>query len=248
VTLERVLRWLDRVNAEHPWSHNDAYAGFVLRQARRSVRDVLAAARCKRRRFGEKPPEYRRRLPETAAPIGRSALDIGCGTGNLLLRLAHRFPEVVGIEADPATAALASIAVQTLPNVSVVVASFPSADGRRYDFVSMVAVLHHLPLREGIDAVRAAVAPGGRLVIVGVYREERSDAALSILSLVLNPIVGLLSHPRRATTLPANMAAPVAPASDSYRVIRDALRAALPGVRVRRGLFWRYTAVWRSPR
>ena len=187
----RAIDGLSRVNAAHPWSHNDAYAPFVLRQAARARRDG-----------------------------GTSALDVGCGTGNLLLRLAHRFPEVVGIEADPATAALASAAVRTLPNASVVAASFPSADGRRYDFVSMVAVLHHLPLREGIDAVRGAVAPGGRLVIVGVYREERSDAALSIVSLVLNPIVGMISHPRRAVTLPANMAAPVAPAADPYQIGR----------------------------
>jgi 2-polyprenyl-3-methyl-5-hydroxy-6-metoxy-1,4-benzoquinol methylase len=216
---ERVIDRLNRVNAAHPWSHNDAYARFVLRHAARVLREN-----------------------------GTSALDVGCGTGNLLLRLARRFPEVVGIEADPATAALASAAVRTLPNASVVTASFPSGDGRRYDFVSMVAVLHHLPLREGIDALRDAVAPGGHLVIVGVYREERSDAALSIVSVVLNPIVGMLRHPRRAVALPTNMAAPVAPASDSYRLIRDALREELPGVKVRRGLFWRYTAVWRAPR
>jgi SAM-dependent methyltransferase len=214
-----ILRALDRVNREHPWSHNDFYAGFVLREARHAVRDG-----------------------------GTAALDVGCGTGNLLRRLAGLFPAVVGVEADAATAALAAETVRTLPGASVVHAAFPLEDGRRYDFVSMVAVLHHLPLREGIEAVRDVVAPGGRLAIVGVHREERSDAAFSIASLLLNPVIGLLKHPRRADALPVNMSAPTAPASDLYRDIRDALRAALPGVRVRRGLFWRYTATWRAPR
>ena len=110
----------------------------------------------------------------------------------------------------------------------------------------MVAVLHHLPLGRGIEAAGAAVAPGGRLVIVGVYREERRDALFSIISLVLNPIIGLVRHPRRAARLPANMAAPAVPATDSYRQIREVLHAALPGVKVRRGLFWRYIATWHA--
>jgi SAM-dependent methyltransferase len=218
VVIDRVVGWLNRVNQAHPWSHNDAYAGFVLRQGMRTLRDG-----------------------------GTSALDIGCGTGNLLRRLAERFPQVLGVEADPATAERAAAAVRTLPGASVVNASFPLADGRRYDFVSMVAVLHHLPLLQGIEAVRDAVAPGGRLVIVGAYREEPSDAAFSVVSLLINPIIGLIRHPRRADALPDNMNAPAIPASESYREIRDALRAALPGVRVRRGLFWRYLATWHAP-
>jgi SAM-dependent methyltransferase len=213
-----IVSTLNRLNREHPWSHNDAYARFVLRQGARTLRDG-----------------------------GTVALDIGCGTGNLLRRLAERFPRVVGVEADAATAERAAALVRTLLSASVVNARFPLDDGRTYDFVSAVAVLHHLPLHEGIRAVHEVVAPGGRLAIVGVYREERSDAPFSLASLLLNPLIGLIRHPRRVDALPDNMNAPAVPASDSYREIRDALRAALPGVRVRRGLFWRYTATWRAP-
>ncbi|MFI2754464.1 class I SAM-dependent methyltransferase [Cellulomonas sp. P22] len=213
-----LLSAIDRVNQAHPWSHNDAYSALVMRHARRARREG-----------------------------GVSAIDVGCGTGNLLRRLALLFPRVVGIEAAPATAARAVSAVSSMPAATVVTGTFP-ADAERYDFVSMVAVLHHLPLSEGLDAARAAVAPGGRLVIVGLYREERTDTLLSTVSLVLNPIVGLVRHPRRAAGQPENMTAPTAPASDSYRQIKEALRAALPGVRVRRGLFWRYTAVWHADR
>lgn len=214
--MARLLQAIDRANQTHPWSHNDAYSWHVMRQARRSRREG-----------------------------GTTALDIGCGTGNLLRRLARLFPHVVGIEADPATAALAASAVSPWSAATVINATFPT-DSQRYDFVSMVAVLHHLPLERGIEAARAAVAPGGRLVIVGVYAEERTDALFSIISLVLNPIIGLARHPRRAARLPQNMAAPAVPATHSFRHIREALHTALPGIKVRRGLFWRYIATWHA--
>jgi 2-polyprenyl-3-methyl-5-hydroxy-6-metoxy-1,4-benzoquinol methylase len=214
--MARLLHAIDGVNQTHPWSHNDAYSWNVMCHANQTLREG-----------------------------GTTALDVGCGTGNLLGQLAQLFPHVVGMEADPATAALAASAVSPWSAATVINETFP-ADSQRYDFVSMVAVLHHLPLGRGIEAARAAVAPGGRLAIVGVYREERTDALFSIISLVINPIIGLVRHPRRAARLPESMAAPAVPATDSYRLIRQALHAALPGVKVRRGLFWRYIATWHA--
>lgn len=214
--MARLVNAIDRTNQRHPWSHNDAFSGLVVRQAMRALREGAT-----------------------------TALDVGCGTGNLLRRLAPLFPEVVGMEADSGTAALAAVAVLPWPTASVVNANFP-ADSHRYDFVSMIAVLHHLPLHAGIKAARGAVAPGGRLVIVGVYREEPTDALFTIISLVLNPIIGLLRHPRPSSQLPSNMSAPAVPATDSYQQIKNALEAELPGVKVRRTLFWRYVACWQN--
>lgn len=214
-----LLRLLHHVNQAHPWSHNDAYAPLV----------VLAARRV--RRAG-----------------GTSALDIGCGTGNLVARLARELPDVIGLEADKRTADLAAAATVHLAAVRVQHALFPRPEARRFDLVSMVAVLHHMPLIEGIRAARQAVAPGGRLIIVGTYRETSADWPLSLLSLVLNPLIGVVLHPRAVSRVPQHMTAPVASAADSYRDIACALRTELPGVSVHRGMFWRYVATWRVPR
>lgn len=216
--MTRLLAAIDRVNQRHPWSHNDAFSPLVVRYAKRTIREG-----------------------------GTTSLDVGCGTGNLVRRLAPLFSRVVGVESDRRAAAQAAAAVLPWPAASVVNASFP-ADSFRYDFVSMVAVLHHLPLVAGIESARNAVAPGGRLVIVGVYREGRADALFSIISLVLNPVVGLLRQPRPTTHLPQSMSAPALPAVDSYRTIKEALLAGLPEVRVHRALFWRYLAIWHKPR
>lgn len=215
-----VLRRLGAFNAAHPWSHNRAYTPWVLWHARRV------------KRHG-----------------GSTALDVGCGTGRLVKQLAAVLDEVVGVEPDPATAATARRELLTTRNATVVESGFDSHsfDGRTFDLVTFVAVLHHLPLVSTLDAARRLVRPGGRLVIVGVARETKADLGWSMASLLLNPIVGAIRHPRRATTIPEDMTAPTREPEDTYQEIAQAARQVLPGVRMHRGLFWRYTAVWVAP-
>lgn len=211
------LAALGRLNAAHPWSHNDAYAGFVLRHAR----------------------AVRRRG-------GATAVDVGCGTGNLVAALAGVFPSVIGIEPDPATAA---IAARRFPGSRVLIhaRAFGSEPAEAYDLIVFVASLHHMPLRRALQEARAAVRPGGRVVIIGVARETSSDALRSVVSLLLTPLIGLLRHPARATDVPAHMKAPTAPADESFDEIRHVAAKLLPGIRMRRRLFWRYTASWVAP-
>lgn len=210
------LRTLDRCNARHPWSHNDAYRPLIL--------------------------AHGRRLPSRSR-----ALDVGCGTGNLLRALAPLFDEVVGIEVDRATAEGARRRTRDLSNVAVVAGDLVSSVQHGYDLVTAVAVLHHVPLQEGLLRLRECVAPGGRLVIVGVHRETRRDAPLSLLSTLLNPVVGCIVHPAVAESLPPQMTAPVREPRETLAQIAAAARRELPGVRIRRGLLWRHTATWVAP-
>lgn len=213
----RLLGTLSRFSEAHPWSHNEAYSPWILRQAR-SVR----------RRGGNR------------------ALDVGCGTGLLLKRLARIMPEVVGIEPDDRTAARARVTVAKVDNATVLEAPFDPAafDQESFDLVTFVAVLHHLPLGQSLEAARRLLRPGGRLVVVGLAREVSADLPWSVTSMLLNPVVGLICHPCRASEVPASMTAPTSEATETFDQIAQVARAALPGVKIRRGLFWRYTAVW----
>ena len=221
------LATIARVNAAHPWSHNDAYAGFVLRHARAV------------RRGG-----------------GETAVDVGCGTGNLLRALCRVFPTTIGIEPDPDAAASAarqldgeSVSSEAFDrgSVSVETRHFGSEPRGAYDLIVFVASLHHMPLRPALEEARQALRPRGRVVIVGVARETPKDALHSGVSLLLNPLVGVIRHPRRASRSPAHMNAPTAEPSQSFDEIRTIASDALPGIRMRRRLFWRYTASWRAP-
>lgn len=216
----RLLEGMARVNAEHPWSHNDAYTPWVLRHARTV------------RRGG-----------------GTSALDVGCGTGRLLRRLSAVMADVTGIEQDGETASRARAGLAGIGSATVIEGSFEDLplDRPRYDLVTFVAVLHHLPLAQALGAARSLLRPGGRLVVVGLARETSADLPWSLASTVLNPVIGAIRSPRRASAKPVDMTAPTAEPRETFAQIADTARAVLPGVRIRRSLFWRYIAVWVAP-
>jgi SAM-dependent methyltransferase len=213
----RLLGKLSQISSAHPWSHNEDYSPWILRHAR-----------LVRRRGGDR------------------ALDVGCGTGLLLHRLARVMPEVVGIEPDGLAAARARATVAKVDNATVCEAPFDPGifDHASFDLVTFVAVLHHLPLAQTLQAARNLVRPGGRLVIVGLARETPADLPRSMASLLLNPVVGLILHPRRAVEVPESMTAPTAEPTESFDQVATIARKMLPGVKIRRGLFWRYKAVW----
>lgn len=214
----RLLDALDRLNQAHPWSHNDAFSGFVLRHAR-SVK-----------RRG-----------------GRSALDVGCGTGNLVERLSRMFPDVTGVEPDLTVAAVAKARFSTSTSVQIERRHFDHEEPDRYDFITFVASLHHMPLAAALHCAKRSLRSGGRIVIVGVARETPADAPRSLFSLALNPLVGIVLHPSRATQPMPQMQAPTTTATDSLDDIQRIAQEVLPGIRLRRRLFWRYTATWVSP-
>lgn len=213
-----LLAALVRFNAAHPWSHNDAFTGAVLRHARAV------------RRGG-----------------GATAVDVGCGTGNLVDRLASAMPRVIGIEPDGATAAIAAERFAGSQIVQIDQRPFGDEQPASYDLIVFVASLHHMALRPALRSARKALRPAGRIVIVGLAQETSEDSLRTIVSLVLNPIIGFIRHPKRATRPLIEMRAPTAPVSDTFDEIRAVAHELLPGIRMRRRLFWRYTAVWTAP-
>ncbi|WP_338775827.1 class I SAM-dependent methyltransferase [Streptomyces sp. DG1A-41] len=176
-----------------------------------------------------------------------SALDVGCGSGDLVRLLAVRADRVHGVDADPAITARARELTPTAVPVTYAVADAPTGlpDGP-YDVITCVAVVHHLPFAQALQAFRDRLAPGGTLVIVGVSRERTpADHLLSVASIPLNLVMALLKNRGRPAPRPVSMTARTSPADMAFpEIVREA-RTVLPGARLRRRLFWRYTLVWR---
>lgn len=217
-------RWLDGVNARHPWSHNEYFHGWILRN--------LPA----------------RRL---------AAVDVGCGTGVLAGKLAHRFARVTGIDADEGMCAAAKARLAGDPRVSVMRCRFDEfAAADEVDLITMVAVLHHLDLGDTLARISRLLAPGGRLLVVGLAKADSlADVVVDVVSAAANPVMGVIKHPRPARPLdPAadDWPVPVMPVRDPAETLADIAAAAstrLPGATIRRRLYFRYTLRWdkRSP-
>lgn len=213
-----LLEALARFNDAHPWSHNAHYHPWIMRQ-----------------------------LPRR---LGR-ALDVGCGSGDLARLLATRAAQVHGIDSDDRIIAVAR--ESTDPDLPVV---YAVADGRSYDrggpydVITCVAVLHHLPLAETLGDFRRRLAPGGTLVVVGCAQEDtRLQQVLGLVSVPLNLVFGWVrNRGRRAAGRPVAMTAVTRQPEVPYTELVREVHRVLPGARVRRRLFWRYTLVWKKMR
>ncbi|MDW4907468.1 class I SAM-dependent methyltransferase [Streptomyces sp. ADMS] len=217
-----VLRALERFHATHPWDHNAHYHPWIMRQLPR--------------RYGR-------------------ALDVGCGSGDLARLLARRSTSsVLGVDSDPAIVDRARArepaspaAPVTFSAVDAMTAPAEGPDGA-YDVITCVAVVHHLPYADALALFRRQLAPGGTLVVVGVARAESPvDHLLGMVAVPANVVMAWVKNRGRTAERPVAMTARTrAPETGFAEVVRGARRV-LPGCRVRRRLFWRYTLVWRRP-
>lgn len=211
-----VLRGCDAWMREHPWDHNAHHHRWILR-----------------------------RLP---GPVGR-ALDVGCGTGEFARRLAGSARHVDAVDRDARVVATARALTSGLPvdhRVHYRVADLGDAALEPgYDVVTALAVLHHVPFEPALRRLRELLAPGGTLVVLGVYREEsRSDVALSLLAVPANLVVGWVKNLRQRRVAGS---APTAAAVSTLTQVRAAAARQTPGAAIRRHLFWRYSLVFSAP-
>ncbi|MEV0373302.1 class I SAM-dependent methyltransferase [Streptomyces sp. NPDC050636] len=214
-----------------PFDHNDHYHRLLLRQVPRDC---------------------------------GAALDVGCGTGRFARRLAGRGIDVHAVDPSADTIAEARSECEGMAvgqylrfeHADVTELELPTG---HYDFISCLASIHHMPFGT-VATLRAALAPGGVLVILGCYPEKTpADWAWSLAAVPVNAVarlaVGVAERLRPAaarTALASGRARTAAPVKAPTRQpvvpldeIRQEAAVLLPGSRIRRLLFWRYLLVFR---
>ncbi|MFJ8540561.1 class I SAM-dependent methyltransferase [Streptomyces sp. NPDC093586] len=175
------------------------------------------------------------------------ALDVGSGSGDLARLLATRAAEVRGVDSDPViTARARRLTPPTAPVAFTIADALTGVPAGPYDVITCVATLHHLPFAEALTVLRQRLAPGGTLVVVGLYRADTAvDHLLGAVAAPLNAATGWLKNKGGSAPRPLSMTAPTRPAGMTFADIVGGARDVLPGARLRRRLFWRYTLVWR---
>jgi SAM-dependent methyltransferase len=191
-------------------------------------------------------------LAELPAQAG-DVLEIGCGTGALTRRLAARAARVVAIDLAPGMTAAARARCAGLANVEI-----ERADATRYgigaarwDAIVSVATLHHLPAAEMLARMRDGLRPGGVLAVLDLVADAGArDRLLSAAALPLGAALRLARTGRLRMSADARRLWEEHGRHDVYPTLAEAralAAALLPGARVRRHLFWRYSLVWRRP-
>ena len=115
---------------------------------------------------------YRELILEQVTPRMRTALDVGCGEGDLAEALRARGFSVTGLDVSGDVLAVAR---QRGCDVTWVQGDVldGSLEGEQFDLVTAVASIHHLPDFGGALARLAElVTPGGKLVVLGLGRSS----------------------------------------------------------------------------
>ncbi|GAA3982991.1 class I SAM-dependent methyltransferase [Actinomadura viridis] len=182
-----------------------------------------------------------------AVPRGcGDALDVGCGDGLLVRRLAARAGHVTGLDPSPEMIAAARLASRDVPNADFVEADLLShgLPAGSLDFVCSVAAIHHMDFTAALTVMRDAVRPGGGLVVISLAADgsfgDRLRGAAGVPAHHL--------HRRRHRGRAGDPGAPVADPEMTWGEVRDEALRLLPGARFRRHLLWRYSISWSRPR
>ena len=170
----------------------------------------------------------------------RRALDVGCGTGRFARLLATRAEHVDAVDRS---AEMIS-AAEPAPNISFVHADIRDLDLRPgYDFISCVAAIHHLPFGPTVSRLRAALAPGGVLAILGLSRWTLDHLPTDVVAFWPNKMRQLQAALRAPEPRPPM---PIMWPQLTLAEIRSQAEKVLPGAVIRRHLYWRYSLVWVS--
>jgi SAM-dependent methyltransferase len=181
------------------------------------------------------------------------ALEVGCGTGAFSRLLAERAGRVLALDLSPNMIALAGEMSSRFPNVAFEVADVLTRElpAERFDCVATIATLHHLPVREVLPRLKAALKAGGVLLVLDLFQADGlSDALMSALALPLSVGLRLVRGGRLRPPREVRRAWDEHGRHDSYLTltqVREVCAEVLPGALVTRHLLWRYSVVWKKP-
>lgn len=113
---------------------------------------------------------------------GERMLDLGTGTGHSIIRFGDRFGQVTGVDhsEEMLGSAKTNFAAMGLNHVSLVVKdmfSFLQEDGHKYQFVSAIGCLHHLPpstIGDLLRDIHSHLSDDGLLLIAEPVHADQS--------------------------------------------------------------------------
>ncbi len=200
------------------WNHNNHYHDFLLRQV---------------------PPHC------------KHAMEIGCGTGAFARLLAQKAERVLALDLSSHMIAQAKERSQQYTNIDYQVADVLSRNfvPEQFDCIVSIATLHHLPMEDILIKLKRALASNGTLIVLDLYQARLSDLPTILIAMAYNTVLKFHKTGHTRESEAARKAWAEHGKHDTYLTLaqlREICRKVLPGAKVRRHLFWRYSLVWRK--
>jgi 2-polyprenyl-3-methyl-5-hydroxy-6-metoxy-1,4-benzoquinol methylase len=183
-------------------------------------------------------------------------LDVGCGAGAFAAQLAQHCERVDALDCS---AEMIDEAKRRTPgNVNCVLADVLAdpLPGQDYDAIFSVTALHHMPLPDTLPVLADALRPGGILAAIALPRRDLAhELPAEVVAAAAHRLLGAMflakrllggSSPFAKDAAHTTMPVVLDPALTTREVAHQAA-AVLPGVRVRRLIFWRYLLLWQKP-
>jgi ubiquinone/menaquinone biosynthesis C-methylase UbiE len=109
---------------------------------------------------------------------GDNVLDVGCGTGNMAIRLARCYPQVrvTGVDLSPGMINVAQSKSCSIVNVSFMIAAVEHLPltSASFDLVLSTLSFHHWSdTQAGLAECHRVLKPGGRLIVVDITGDSR---------------------------------------------------------------------------
>ena len=194
---------------------------------------------------------HARLLRQIPARCGR-VLEIGCGTGEFSRLLAARAESVLAVDLSPRMIELARERSKLHANVEFVNAdalSYQLPD-EHFDCVATLTTLHHLPAERVLERIKKTLKPGGVFVCLDLYRRSNlRDLFFDGVAYPTNLLLRLLKTGRPRAPKDVREAYAKHGETDTYLTLSQIERVCadvMPGARVSRHLFWRYSVVWKK--
>jgi 2-polyprenyl-3-methyl-5-hydroxy-6-metoxy-1,4-benzoquinol methylase len=193
---------------------------------------------------------YHRFLLKQLPTQGKTALDIGCGTGEFSRLLAKRFEKVVAIDLSPTMIEVAKQRSRSFSNIDFQVTDVLQWEPpvEQFDVIVSISTLHHLPVESLLPSLKIALKRNGRLAILDLLEHESWQDQLSdLVAVPLNWLFQVLknAHIQKTPEMAAAMREHLR--TDKYLTLsqaRHVYTSSLRNAKIRKHLFWRYSVIW----
>ncbi|MDJ0588471.1 MAG: class I SAM-dependent methyltransferase [Pleurocapsa sp. MO_226.B13] len=196
---------------------------------------------------------YHQFLLKQLPPRCETVLDLGCGVGEFSRLLAERAERVVAIDLSPNSIKIAREKSRQFSNIDYQIADVRGWEllPEHFDAIASIATFHHLSLTELLPKLKAALKPGGVLVVLDLLKNHHLRGLLSdAIAVPLNWYFLKLKNRDVRVSPEAKAAMQEHIRTDKYLnlvEVKKIYTEFLTTPKIRKHLLWRYSVVWQKP-